>query len=141
MLDFLNQTKGLNGTFNLIDARGRSPLGAGKSADLSDRVIGQYGGEETANLKEENIPVHFHRVYVETRQVASSSSFGSKVSINTVTKDRTGEDTASNFDGVSSRPHNNMHPFVVLNTFIYSGVTTSSQISDQVWYQTKPSGW
>ena len=126
MLGNGDKSDDLDEMFTLIDARGRSPLGAGKSAKLSKRIIGQIGGEEATNLSEENIPNHFHRLFTESRQVATSSSFGSKIFISTLTRERTAEDTASYNTGVSSRPHNNMHPFIVLNTFIYTGVFISS---------------
>ena len=43
-------------TFNLPDARGRSPLGAGIGSGLTLRIIGQTGGEETHILIAAEIP-------------------------------------------------------------------------------------
>lgn len=47
-------------TFNLPDLRGRAPLGAGQGTGLTNRTLGEMGGEETNTLTGNNIPNHGH---------------------------------------------------------------------------------
>ncbi|WP_431166072.1 phage tail protein [Tenacibaculum halocynthiae] len=62
LFSFIGNTYGGNGTstFALPDLRGRIPLGAGNSAELSNYSTGQKGGEETHVLKENEMPSHSH---------------------------------------------------------------------------------
>ncbi|MGC3957534.1 MAG: tail fiber protein [Verrucomicrobiota bacterium] len=47
-------------TFNVPDFRGRTLLGAGTGAGLSNRTRGQTGGAETITLALDQIPLHQH---------------------------------------------------------------------------------
>ncbi|RBW59443.1 phage tail protein [Tenacibaculum sp. E3R01] len=62
LFSFIGNTYGGNGTstFALPDLRGRIPLGAGNSTNLSNYSTGQKGGEETHVLKENEMPSHTH---------------------------------------------------------------------------------
>lgn|SRR5262249_44831085 len=53
---------GLN-TFALPDLRGCIPLHQGQGQGLSNRTIGQTGGEEAVVLTESQMPVHSHPVF------------------------------------------------------------------------------
>lgn len=55
-------------TFNLPDLRGRSPLGAGQGVGLTNRMLGEVGGEEAHALTEAENGPHDH-----TQNGASSS--------------------------------------------------------------------
>ena len=109
-------------TFDLPDLRGRSVVGLGQGmtgeGDLAgtDRVLGAEGGYETHLLTEPEMPSHKHTF----AQVANA--FGGTVPLVGLNDagytppigqtNETGEDA----------PHNNMHPYLVLNYIIYSGV-------------------
>ena len=47
-------------TFQLPDMRGRTLVGAGHGAGLSERIFGTTGGAETVTLTSEQLPAHSH---------------------------------------------------------------------------------
>jgi microcystin-dependent protein len=49
-------------TFNLPDLRGRATIGSGAGAGLTNRGLGQYGGEENHTLTTNEMPWHGHGV-------------------------------------------------------------------------------
>lgn len=61
-------------TFNLPDARGRTPIGAGQGPGLTDRVLASMTGTETHTLTAAQIPRHSH-----TLGTATTTGFDSKV--------------------------------------------------------------
>ncbi|MFN0175590.1 MAG: phage tail protein [Saprospiraceae bacterium] len=58
-------------TFALPDLRSRVPMGEGQGPGLSDFVIGEQPGAETATLTTNNLPAHSH---TPTITVAASTS-------------------------------------------------------------------
>lgn len=66
LYSLIGTTYGGNGvsTFNLPDLRGRIPVGQGSGPGLTQRQIGQSGGEETHTLNSAEIPLHGHGVVV-----------------------------------------------------------------------------
>ena len=56
-----------NDTFNLPDARGRTPIGVGTGTGLTARTLGSNVGAETATLAEANLPSHTHATTVGTQ--------------------------------------------------------------------------
>lgn len=47
-------------TFGLPDFRSRIPIGAGSGPGLSQRILGQKGGQEQVSLGVQNLPSHNH---------------------------------------------------------------------------------
>ncbi|MFZ2456172.1 MAG: tail fiber protein [Candidatus Altiarchaeia archaeon] len=47
-------------TFKLPDLRGRSPIGGGQGDGLTDRSLGEMGGNESENLTLSQMPLHTH---------------------------------------------------------------------------------
>lgn len=47
-------------TFALPDFRGRVPIGVGQGLGLSNRTVGEMGGQETVTLTNANMPSHSH---------------------------------------------------------------------------------
>jgi microcystin-dependent protein len=47
-------------TFNMADMRGRSPMGDGHGAGLTDRSVANHLGEETHDLALTEVPAHHH---------------------------------------------------------------------------------
>lgn len=62
LFNLIGTTYGGDGqsTFALPDFRGRVPIGAGQGAGLSNRIIGETGGQETITLSTANMPSHSH---------------------------------------------------------------------------------
>lgn len=99
--------------FRVPDLRGRSIIGAGQGAGLSNRVIGQSGGSETVQLTISEMPSHDHstsqyspNIDVEGAGVPDPSAVGLP-KLPDSTGDRGGD-----------QPHENMSPFTVLKAGI-----------------------
>lgn len=71
LFSLLGTTFGGDGrtTFALPDMRGRVSLHVGQGSGLSDRVLGEVGGEETHTLTVAEIPSHDHGVSSHTHSV------------------------------------------------------------------------
>lgn len=61
-------------TFNVPDMRGRLPVGQGQGTGLTNRVIGQTGGEENHTVVEAEMPAHTHPVYATTAFATSTTA-------------------------------------------------------------------
>lgn len=102
--------------FRLPDLRSRNIVGAGSSSGLSNRSIGQIGGEENHQLTVNEMPAHTHTQiaqdgvqYTDTYFAASTGSNNSADEpIKVVNTGSTGGNQA----------HNVMDPFLVLNYII-----------------------
>jgi microcystin-dependent protein len=62
VFSLLGTTYGGNGqsTFALPDLRGRAPIGQGQGPGLSNYVLGQAAGTESASILVSNLPAHSH---------------------------------------------------------------------------------
>lgn len=101
-------------TFNLPDLRGRTPIGAGQGAGLSDRVLGVKGGAETHQLTEAQMPGHVHSL------PSGASSAGGTQSGNVVIASLASSSGIAGNNGVAGpgQPHNNVQPYQVVNFII-----------------------
>ena len=63
-------------TFALPDLRGRVPISAGQGPGLSNRVLGQVGGLESATLTAAQLPSHGHTVGASTAAATAASPAG-----------------------------------------------------------------
>lgn len=100
-------------TFALPELRGRTVVGVGAGAGLSDRALGQRGGEEQHKLTVAEMPSHTHREQGSNRLDGATGGAThyqdvDNVSFGPVTTAATGGD----------QPHNTMPPFVALNYII-----------------------
>lgn len=106
-----------NGNNGSPDLRGRFVLGAGQGPDLTRRVTGQIGGEETHVLTNPEIPIHDHQATLNVYPPALKSekiyhawnssrtySYGAQTTPQAVKTTTAGEGKA----------HNNMPPFYTL---------------------------
>lgn len=98
-------------TFNVPDLRGRTIIGVGQGAGLTNRTLGAAVGEENHQITEAEMPSHTHTVSdTETSSNNAGSEPGTTQGNTTAgyTTDPTGGD----------QPHNNMQPSLALNYII-----------------------
>ena len=60
-------------TFGLPDLRGRTPVGTGQGTGLTNRPMGQYGGESTVALSITQVPSHTHPVMASTATATATT--------------------------------------------------------------------
>jgi microcystin-dependent protein len=74
LFSLLGTNYGGNGTSNfaLPNLQGSSPLGYGQGAGLTQRILGETGGEQTVTLNQNELPAHSHIVQGTTGTAAAS---------------------------------------------------------------------
>lgn len=123
LFSLLGTTYGGDGksTFALPDLRGRVPIGVGQGPGLSDRLLGEAGGEETVTLNTTQIPSHNHSLQVQSNPGTSNNRVGKNLATNAEGIGQFGgtPGTPMNGESLSStggdQPHNNMPPYLTLN--------------------------
>lgn len=115
--------------FNLPDLRGRTPLGPGQGAGLTNRALGESGGAEAVALALAQMPSHAHGfrasaangitdrpgASVFARDPAAMPEFG------TVADANLGSGAVAGAGG--GQAHNNMQPFLTVTYLIaYQGM-------------------
>jgi microcystin-dependent protein len=114
-------------TFGLPNLQGSVPLDAGNGAELTPRVIGETGGEQTVTLIQSQMPNHSHTARASTSG-GTDSPAGAGWGESKLGKTPLNVYAASGANNVamspqalavagSSFPHNNMPPYQCL-TFI-----------------------
>jgi len=135
LFDLIGTTFGGDGesTFALPDLQGRIPIGAGQGPGLSNRIIGERGGEETVTLTTNQIPAHNHAFQVSSQVGTTKTPAGNYIAANLegVPQFASGETEGMNVTGMnntgSSQPHENMPPFLAINYIISLGGIFPSQ--------------
>jgi microcystin-dependent protein len=97
------------GNFCVPDLCSRMPIGAGPANDLSERLLGDVGGEEEHTLTENEMPQHKHSVPLGYSGLVAASGSAQRVP--------TTGPTDTSFVGLNAA-HNNMPPFAVLRFMI-----------------------
>jgi microcystin-dependent protein len=114
---------GGNGTSNfaLPNFQNCSPMGSGQGPGLTDRTVGEMGGEQTVTLLIGEIPAHSHSPAIGTGNLQASPSgnvFGSQRGMNQYAPPDT-HDVQMNATVIhtagGSQPHNNMPPYLTVN--------------------------
>lgn len=124
LFSLLGTTYGGDGrtTFQLPDLRGRTAVGMGRGAGLSDRRLGQRSGQETHQLSQLEMPQHIHPTTLRgSEEDAVSTDPATGVLAAGALYHAGAPDvnfpanaiTAGNAGG--SQAHNNMQPYLVLN--------------------------
>jgi microcystin-dependent protein len=113
-------------TFNLPDGRGRTPIGAGQGAGLTNRALGAKAGEENHQLTTAELAAHAHAItdpghnHTYTSPLNPSSGWvsvgGGIGSLGYVTG--TSVTGISVQNAGSNTPHNNMQPSLAFNFII-----------------------
>ncbi|MBN1661183.1 MAG: tail fiber protein [Anaerolineae bacterium] len=93
------------GSFKVPDLRGRTVIGTGQGSGLTNRPLGEGGGEERHTLTIAEMPSHSHSTLV---------ALGSGIAPIAGANWGTGQTGSTGGDG----PHNNMQPYLVLNYLI-----------------------
>jgi microcystin-dependent protein len=123
LFSLLGTTYGGNGTttFALPDLRGRTPLHWGQGPGLSNRTLGQNGGEENHTLITTEMPAHNHLMNANSGSPTASSPSGNFAAQNTSAYSTTSNATMNSADIGNmggSQPHPNQSPYLVINICI-----------------------
>ncbi len=125
LFSLLGTTYGGNGqtTFALPDLRNRAPLHPGQGPGLSDRLLGETGGEDNHTLTTQEMPAHTHTVNASTTGAPSTSPtnrFPGQVP--TLNLYGTATDATMAAGSVATvgggLPHENRQPFLYVNFII-----------------------
>ena len=109
----------LPGTFKLPDFRGRVGVGSGTGVGLTTRNMGDKNGTETHTLSIEEIPKHTHSYTGQTGvQYSAETIINSVSSADETTNPNYTTGSAGGLPDGSTKPHENMQPFIVVNYFI-----------------------
>jgi microcystin-dependent protein len=96
-------------TFNLPDLRGRCLVGTGTGLGLTERHLGDEGGEESHKLTVAEMPSHTHS-YMAPKSTGTYDGHSSPLD-NEITP-------AETSPAGGDQPHNNMQPFAAVNFII-----------------------
>lgn len=136
LFSILGTTYGGNGqtTFALPNLQGRVALNPGHGPGLTNRNLGEMGGNPTVTLLSSEIPAHTHPLFFTDAQATTNApaadvmpAFNASLNFPGITKPvNTYAAPGSLFSlapqtmGLAggNMPHNNMQPFLVLNYFI-----------------------
>jgi len=120
LFSILGTTYGGNGetTFALPDLRGRAPIHHGQGPGLSDRYLGEQGGEETHELTTAELPLHSHPAGASGGAQTTNRPAGAvpaRGGVYAASQDTTmGGATAAG----GGQPHNTMQPYLALSYII-----------------------
>ena len=133
LFSILGTTYGGNGktTFALPNLQGRVALNPGHGPGLTNRNLGEMGGNPTVTLLSSEIPAHTHPLFFTDAQATTNTpaadvmpAFNASLNFPGITKPvNTYAETSPNAVFApqtlsiagGSQPHNNMQPYLVLN--------------------------
>jgi microcystin-dependent protein len=127
LFSLLGTTYGGDGksTFALPNLQGSTPMQQGQGPGLSQRFLGEVGGEQNVTLIQTEMPVHSHGALGasgtgQNSPVGNAWASGLKTGPSVYTPSGTqNNDVAMNPLALAisggSQPHNNMMPFLTLN--------------------------
>lgn len=110
-------------TFALPDLQGRTPMHAGQGPGLSERYLGEQGGEQAVTLLNSEIPPHTHAASASTTVADQGTPGGNIWATGAGGRGQNfyaaGTDVAMNGQALGAsggnQPHNNMPPYQTLN--------------------------
>lgn len=119
-------------TFALPNLNGAVPIGAGQGPGLSDRFLGEQGGEEIVTLLQSQIPAHSHTVTAGSLAVPANINTGNadtpKNSYPAPSTKSYSSTSSGNMNTTGStmtlaqagggQPHNNLQPYLVVRYII-----------------------
>jgi microcystin-dependent protein len=126
LFQLLGTTFGGDGksTFGLPDMRGRVPVGTGQGLGLTNRTLGEQGGQESVALTVAQMPAHRHTLNASNAAASSNGPAGNVLAATSSTAiytnqapDVTLEAASVNIRG-QSQPHENMQPYLGMTCVI-----------------------
>lgn len=116
-------------TFGLPNLQGAFPMHMGQGPGLTDRVIGETGGTATVTLTVQTMPAHIHNAECQTgggntdnpANAKWAMAHTGKAPVLAYTDKTTGLATmnpAALGAAGGNQPHNNLHPYLVMNFII-----------------------
>jgi microcystin-dependent protein len=109
-------------TFALPDLQGRTPIGAGQGAGLTDRTLGESGGAASVTLGIGEMPAHAHALATSPAQADRSNALGNHLAKPPdATYSAAAADTALGpmlSPAGGGQPHNNLSPYLAVNFVI-----------------------
>ncbi len=110
-------------TFALPDFRGRVPIGTGQGSGLSNRSLGEKGGQENITLTTANMPSHTHEGRIVVNNTNATSSVPTTSSSIAVSGSFSGRTFIPNLS------YNSTVPDIVLQTFTSGSTGNSTPVS------------
>jgi microcystin-dependent protein len=107
-------------SFNIPDTRGRVAVGMGTGSGLTNRILGDTGGEESHTLSVNEIPSHRHSL-TRRRNEDAGACDPNDLNIGESSAATTDRQTMGPFNTNStggSMSHNNMQPFIIFRNLI-----------------------
>jgi microcystin-dependent protein len=111
-------------TFALPDMRGRVPVGTGEGLGLTNRNLGDQGGQESVTLTIAQMPMHRHNLMASTATANTTAPGGDALAnssttpvYSTGTTNVAMKSTSVNTAG-KNQPHENMQPFLGMTCII-----------------------
>ena len=136
LFSILGTTYGGNGqtNFALPNLQGRVALNPGQGPGLSDRDLGEQGGNPTVTLLSSEMPAHNHPLFFTDAQATTNApaadvmpAFNASLNFPGITKPVNTYAAPGSIVQLApqalsitggSQPHNNMQPYLVLNYYI-----------------------
>lgn len=143
VFSLIGTTYGGNGqtTFALPNLSGRAPIGQGQGPGLTNRQIGQTGGNENTTLLVSNLPQHNHLLNASGQPATTAAPGNAFMAAANGTDDSTGNPVTVHVYGPTANetmnpnaigmaggsvPFNNMQPFLTINfSFALEGIFPS----------------
>ena len=124
LFSLLGTTYGGDGTrtFALPNLQGRAPMNAGQGPGLTERVLGEEGGEATVTISQAEIPAHTHPLLASNQlgdTAPVTGAFLARTSFN-LYQNVTNQNVVPMSDAAllpatgGGQPHNNMQPYLAL---------------------------
>lgn len=120
----LGTTYGGNGisTFALPDLQGRTPIGSGQGAGLSNRTLGEAGGAATVTLGINEMPAHAHALATSSGAADRSNARGNYLALppDPVYSSAASDTSLGNVmtPAGGGQAHNNLSPYLAVNFVI-----------------------
>jgi microcystin-dependent protein len=112
-------------TFALPDMQGRVPVGIGQGTGLTNRNLGDRGGQESVALTIPQLPAHRHPIHASSAVGNSKAAAGNvpatNSSVGLIYSNQTADismDPKSSTSIGQNQPHENMQPFLGMTCII-----------------------